>query len=114
MLQPTRPVFWRFVLLMTFLFVLLAIWNLIGLAERLNVQISTRPSWFGAVFALGLFGAILLVGLAAGFSKASEGLWGWFELPSVIFPKQIGIIIVLAALIGFSIITTLGRFKRIL
>jgi hypothetical protein len=114
MLQPARSTFWRFTLLVTFLFVLLAIWDLIQLAGRLNVQILARPAWLGAVSALGLFDAILLVGFAAGFSKAGERIWGWLEFPSVILPKQIGIILALVGLLGFSMITSLAAFKEIL
>lgn len=113
MLQPTRPAFWRFVLLVTFLFILLAVWNMIDLAGRLNVQILARPAWLGAVSALGLFGTILLLGFATGLSRASERIWRWLELPAIVFPKQFGMIVVLVALFGFSIVTSLAGFKRI-
>ena len=114
MLQPTRPVFWRFVLLVTLLFTLLAVLNLIDLAGRLNVQISERPAWLGALSALGLFAGIFFLGFAMSFSKAGERLWGLIEFPSTIGPGQIGIPIIVLALFGFSIITALGGFKRIL
>ena len=114
MLQPTRPAFWRFVLLVTLLFTLLAGWNLIDLAERLNVQISARPSWLGAMSGLGLFSTIVLWGVAGSFSTSREKFWGILELPSTILPKSIGGILIVAGLIGFSFVTSLDRFKQIL
>jgi hypothetical protein len=114
MLQPTRPVFWRFVLGVTFLFTLLAGWNLIDLARRLNIQIWARPSWLGVVSGLGLIGLILLVGFSMGFSRTRERLWNFLELPSTISPKPIGFFIIVIGLIGFSFITFLNSFKRIL
>ena len=94
---------------MTFVFVLLAIWNLIHLAGRLNVQILARPNWLGVVSALGLFNAILLWGVVSG-----ERIVGWLELPSTRLPKPIGIILALVGLIGFSLITALTTFKELL
>jgi hypothetical protein len=114
MFQPTRLVFWRFVLLLTLLFILLAGWNLIDLAGRFNVQILERPNWVGALSALGLFVGIVLIGCITSFAKAGEKLWGLLELPSTMFPKPIGSLITVAALIGFSILTSLAGFKRIL
>ena len=114
MLQPTRPAFWRFVLLVTLLFTLLAGWNLIDLAERLNVQISTRPSWLGTMSGLGLFSTIVLFGFAGSFSTAREKFWGILELPFRILPKPIGAILIVAGLIGFSFVTSLDSFKQIL
>src|SRR5574341_431517 len=114
MLQPNRPTFWRFVIFVTFLFTVLAGWNLIDLAGRLNVQISERPAWLGALSALGLFAGIILLGFVMSFSRVGERLLGLLEFPSTIRPRQIGIPIIALALFGFSIITALGGFKRIL
>ena len=114
MLQPTRPAVWRFVLLVTLLFTLLAGWNLIDLAGRLNVQISVRPSWLGAVSGLGLFSAMALLGFAVSFSTSRERIWGILELPATILPKQIGVILAVASLVGFSFFTSLDSFKQIL
>jgi len=109
MLQPARSAFWRFVLFVTFLFALLVIWNLIELAGRLNVQILARPSWLRAVAALGLFDAILLLGFVSG-----ERIFGLLELPSLRLPKQIGIMLALIGLLGFSMVTMLSMFKQLL
>lgn len=114
MLQPTRPAFWRFVLLVTFLFTGLAGWNLIDLARRLNVQILERPAWLGALSVLGLFAGIILLGFAVSFSRAGDKLCGLFEIPSTVRPGQIGILLIVVALFGFSIVTALSGFKRIL
>jgi hypothetical protein len=113
MLQPTRPAFWRFVLLVTFLFTLLAGWNLIVMAGRLNVQILERPAWWSAVSALGLFAGINLLGFALSFSKVGEKLWRLLEISATVRPRQIGIFILVLSVFGFSIVTSLAGFKRI-
>jgi len=114
MIQPPRPIFWRFVLLTTCLFALLTGWNLINLAGRLNVQILARPAWLGALVALGSFAGVILLGYWASFSKTQEKLYGFLEWPSNIFLRQIGIGVLLIASIGFSITTSLAGFQKIL
>ena len=113
-LQPSRSTFWRYVFLVTFLLSLMAVWNLIDLAQRLNVDILSRPAWFGALICLGLFASAMLLGFAAGFSNLQERLWKFLELPATRLPRWIGIGVCFVALIGFSLITSLSGFKRVL
>ena len=114
MIHPTRSTFWRSVLLVTCLLVLMASWNLVDLAQTLNIQIFSRPSWLGVLACLGLFAGALLLGLTASFSKMQEKLWGFLELPATRLPEWIGVGLCLVALVGFSIITALAGFKRVL
>lgn len=114
MIQPTRSTFWRFVLMVTCLLVLTASWNLVDLAQRLNVQIFSRPSWLGVLACLGLFAGLMLLGLIISISKKQEKLWGLLELPATRLPKWISVGLCLVALVGFSIITSFAGFKRIL
>jgi len=92
----------------------MAVWNLIDLAQRLNVDILSRPAWFGALICLGLFASAMLLGFAAGFSNLQERLWKFLELPATRLPRWIGIGVCFVALIGFSLITSLSGFKRVL
>lgn len=110
MALPTRSAFWRFILLVTCLFAVLAGWNLIDLAGRLNVQILARPAWLAAVSALGLLAVTTLRGGTAGREK----VWGFLELPSKILPKQLGMVLLMIGLTGFSMVTALAGFRNIL
>jgi len=116
MIQPSRSAFWRFILFATFLFAVLAGWNLIDLARRLNVHILSRPSWLAALACLGLFAGIVLSGFIVSFFDARERIWDLLELPATSsrFPRKIGIVIALVSLIGFSIVTSLGGFQKLL
>src|SRR5262245_10336062 len=114
MFQPARPAFWRFVLLVTALLALLADLNLINLAEQLGVRIFSSSSWMGAIFVLGLIAGLLLLGFAVSFSRMQDSVWGFLEFIPSIVSKQIGLLIIFAASIGFSVVTALPGFKRIL
>ena len=92
----------------------MAIWNLIDLAQRLNVDIFSRPAWFGPLIGLSLFAGTLLLGFAAGLSNLQEKLWQFLELPATRLPTWTGLGICLVALIGFSLVTSLVGFKRVL
>jgi hypothetical protein len=114
MLQPTRSAFWRLILLVTFLFVLLTTWNLIDLAGQLNVRILSRPSWLSALITLGFVAATILLGYLTSFSKSREQLWTFFESPTEFVPRTFGVILFLIGLVGFSSITYLRSFKELL
>lgn len=116
MIQPARPVFWRFILLATFLLIVLAGWNLIQIAGNLNVDIPARPSWVAALGGLSLFAGIVLSGFIASFSRLGERLWGLLELPSFLdrVPRAVGAVMALAGVAGFSILSALGGFQKIL
>lgn len=116
MIQPARPVFWRFILFVTFLFVVLAGWNLIRIAGKLNVDILARPSWVTPLAGLGIFAVIVLSGFIASFSGSREKLWKFLELSSLLdrLPTAIGAIIALMGVAGFSILSALDGFQKIL
>ncbi len=114
MLQPTRSTFWRFILLITFLLIVLTGWNLIDLAAQLDVQILARPSWLSALITLGFVAAIMAMGYGISFSKSQDKLWDFLEAPTTLVPKLFGVILLLVGLIGFSSITYLRSFKELL
>lgn len=116
MIQPARPAFWRFMLLATFLFTILAGWNLIQIAGKLNVDISARPSWTAALAGMSLFAGVVLSAFIASFSKLREKLWEFLELSSLPdrLPRAVGAIMALTGVAGFSILSALGGFQKIL
>lgn len=116
MIQPTRPAFWRFILFVTFLLSVLAGWNLIYLAGKLEVDILSRPTWIAALSCLFLFAGIMLLGFIISYSNVRDSLWDLLELPptSSHLPRAIGIVIFLVGLTGFAIVTSIGGFQKIL
>jgi hypothetical protein len=116
MIQPSRPVFWRFILLTTFLLSILAGWNLIQIADELSVDIPARPSWVAALTGLSLFAMMVLAGLILSCSKLRERLWGLLELSWFLerLPRMAGAVMVLAGVAGFSILSSLDSFQKIL
>lgn len=115
MIQPARSTFWRFILLATFLLAILAGWNLIQIAEKLNVDILARPSWTAALAGMSLFAGVIFSGFIASFSKLREKLWELLELTSTLdrLPQTVGVVIILAGVAGFSTLTALAGFQKI-
>lgn len=115
MIQPARSTFWRFILLATFLLSILAGWNLIQIAGKLNVDILARPSWTAALAGMSLFAGVVLSGFIASFSKLREKLWELLELTSTLdrLPRTVGALIVLAGVAGFSILSAQSGFQKI-
>ena len=112
-IQPVRDSFWRFVLLITLVFVLLAGWNLIDLAGRLNVDIISRPSWVAALSSLGLLAGFLTTGLLISLTSRTDKVWNLIEIPQSL-PLLVGIILSITGLIGFSSVISLGSFQKLL
>lgn len=83
--QPSRLTFWRFVLLITAISSVLAIWDLISLARDLNVVILTSRSWVGIIITLGIFGLAALLILALTGPHTRERILSLLE-----FPAQMG------------------------
>lgn len=110
---PSRPAFWRVILIVTAALPLLSIWNLITLAAELGVNITTSISWLAGIGVLVLLSALALIGLAIGFSKAGESLWAWIEAFGR-FRTWFGIALTLVALAGFPLVSANPFFLRIL
>ncbi|MEB2333976.1 MAG: hypothetical protein OZ914_06650 [Anaerolineaceae bacterium] len=110
---PSRSTFWRVILIVTAALPLLSIWNLINLAAKLNVNLSTQTSWQAGIAALAMLTLLALLGLGASFTKTGDQLWGRVEALSFI-QKKIGIVIIIVALIGFPLVIANSFFQQIL
>jgi len=76
--NPSRPILLRSILLITAGLSLLAVWDLIDLAHRLGVELSSSINWMGMLAALSVLAALALFGTVVGFSKVGERLWPRF------------------------------------
>lgn len=110
---PSRSSFWRVILVVTAALPLLSIWNLINLAARLGVDISTRISWQAGIAALAILSSLALLGLGISFTKTGDSLWGRVEALGFI-QKKIGIVVIIIALAGFPLVITNSFFQEIL
>lgn len=104
---PSRPVLLRTILLITALLSLLAVWDLVGLARRLGVDLRSSVNWMGMLAALGGLAASALIVGVTGFSKAGEGLLSRAVTDRRIqdFPRWVGIPLIAAALVSYSLFT---------
>lgn len=104
---PSRPVLLRTILLVTALLSLLAVSDLIGLAQRLGVVLSSSINWMGMLAALGGLAASALLGGVASFSKAGEGLLSRFVADVRIrdIPRWVGLPLISIALVSYSLFT---------
>jgi len=109
---PSRSIFWRVILIVTAALPLLSIWNLIDLAEKLGVNISTQTSWQASIAALAILTLLALLGLGVSL-KSGNQLWGRVEALGFI-QKRIGIVIIVIALIGFPLVISNSFFQQIL
>lgn len=110
---PSRLTFWCVILIVTAALPLLSILNLIDLAEKLGVNISTQTSWQAGIAALAMLTLLALMGLGASFTKTGDQLWGRVEALGFI-QKRIGIVIIVAALMGFPLVISNSFFQQIL
>ena len=105
--NPSRPVLLRSILLVTAALSLLAVWDLIGLAQRLGVDLRASLNWMGMLTALSALAVLALLGVAVSFSKAAQGLWSRFAVDvwSRGIPQWVGIPLLSIALVFYSLFT---------
>jgi hypothetical protein len=111
-IPPSRSTFWRVTLIVTAALPLLSIWNLVNLAARLGVDISTRTAWQAGIAALGMLALLALLGLGISL-KSGEQFWGRVEALDRLH-KWIGIPLVVIAAAGFPLVITTPFFKEVL
>lgn len=110
---PSRSTFWRVILVVTAALPLLSIWNLINLAAKLDVNLSTQTSWQAGIAVLAILTSLALLGLGVSFTKTGDQLWGRVEALGFI-QKKFGIVIIVVALIGFPLVIANSFFQQIL
>jgi len=102
MTQPSRLTFWRSVLLLTTLLPFLVIWQLVGLAEKLDVIIFASKSWMGLLTVLGVGGLTALLALASTCFRARERMLSLAEMPARV--RWSGFLLLPLALIGYTLV----------
>lgn len=105
--NPSRPVLLRTILLITGGLSLLAVWDLVGLAHRLGVDLRSSFNWMGMLAALGVFAGLALLGVTVSFSKAGEGLVSRIAIDVWCrgLPRWVGIPLFIIALVFYSLFT---------
>lgn len=106
-LQPSRPVLLRTILLVTSALSLLSVWNLVGLAQRLGVDLGSSRNWMGMLATLGGLATAALLGSVVGFSKAGDRPLARLvaNLPIPDIPRWVGIPLIFISLISYSLFT---------
>jgi len=100
--QPSRPVFWRTALAITAIFVFMAIWQFVGLAEELDVIITSSISWMGLLATLAIIGLSALLALTSTWFRTRERTLSRLEIPARY--RWLGFFLVSLALIGYILI----------
>ena len=104
---PSRRVVWLSALLITGALSLLAVRDLIRLAERLGVDLGANFNWMAALSMLSLLGVAAIIAAFASLSNAAEGLFsrmvatGWGKR----IPPWAGVALFTAGLISYSLFT---------
>jgi hypothetical protein len=104
--QPSRLTFWRFVLGVTAALPLLSIYQLLGRANVLGVDLAASSAWMGLMLGFILTGLVLLSFLAATWSRDRERILSFLEFPARLQDRLrwIGILLFSLALVGFTIV----------
>ena len=113
LIPPSRSTFWRTILAVIAGLSALSIPDLFNSAQKLGVNISTSVTWLAGIFLFGAIALLALLGLAVGFTKKAEQLWGWLEAFDFI-QKYFGLALLILALIGFPLLVSNAFFKNVL
>ena len=110
--QPSRLTFWRSVLLLTTALPFLAIWQLLRLADELNVVVTASKSWLGLLILLGLGGFAALLALAFTCFRTRERFLSLFEIPAQV--GRFGFFLLPLVLMGYTLIFAIPFIRDIL
>jgi hypothetical protein len=116
LIPPSRLTFWRSGFALTWLLPFLAIYQIVGSVEKLGVDLSVSRPWQGLVAGLALMGLLSLALLALTWSRHRERIHFLAEFPEHTAPGRswVGIILVAAALAGFSVLFMIPTIQRLL
>jgi hypothetical protein len=106
LILPSRLIFWRSVFALTGLLPFLAIYQILGSAEKLGVDLSVSRPWQGLVAGLALVGLLSFFLCALSFSRYRERPLSLMELPDRVPPGRswMGVFLVVVALAGYSVL----------
>ena len=112
MTQPSRLTFWRSALALTVVLPFLAIWDLLYLANDLNVVIFSSKSWMGALSVLAIGGFAALLVLTSTCFRTRERILSLLEFPARF--RWLGFFLIPISLLGYTIIFTLPFSRDLL
>jgi len=112
MTHPPRLTFWQSALTLTTLLPFLAIWDLLRLAEELDVIVISSKSWMGGISVLAIGGLCALLILISTCFRARERTLSLLEFPARI--RWLGFFLVPLALTGYTVVFTLPFSRDLL
>jgi len=110
--QPPRLTFWRSVLLLSAVPPFLAIWQLLRLAEELDVIVLESRSWMGLLVAIGAWGIVALLALVSTYFRAREWLLSLMEIPARV--RWTGTFLLPIALVGYTLLFAIPFIRNLL
>ena len=108
---PSPLTFWRSLFALTGMLAFLSGVQILGGAAELGVDLSASAPWQGLLLLIGLLGIASFILLAVTWSGYAERIFSIRESPERVTNRWVGIIPVLVALIGFSILSMLPFFQ---
>jgi hypothetical protein len=102
MTQPSRLTFWRSVLLLTTVLLCLTIWQLLRLADDLDVIILASKSWMGLLVVLGSGGFAALLTLTSTCLRTRERTLSLLEFPARL--RWPGFFLLPLAIAGYTLV----------
>ena len=104
-IQPSRLTFWRFVFSLTASLSFLSVYQILGSANQLGVDLSSSRSWVGLVVLLSLLGLSSLFFFAATWSHYRGSVLSVAEIPERVSSRLhwISLLALTVALAGYSI-----------
>jgi len=112
MTQPSRLTFWRSVLTFTTVLPFLSIWDLLRLAQELDVVVLASKSWMEALSLLAIGGFTALLILTWTLFRTRERTLSLLELPARF--RWLGFFLLPFGLIGYTIVFTLPFSRDLL
>lgn len=112
-LLPSRLTFWRCLFALTGLLAFLSVMQILEGAENMGVNLAISAAWQGLIFLLGLLGTASFLLLTLTWSRYGERILSFAEAPERLASKSnwVGILPVLVALTGFTILCMLPFFQ---
>jgi len=102
MTQPSRLTFWRSVLLLTTVLLCLTIWQLLRLADDLDVIVLASKSWMGLLLILGVGGLAALLFLTSTCFRTRERILSLLEFPAQL--HWVGLFLLPLAIAGYTLV----------
>ena len=105
-IQPSRLTFWRSVFALTTALSFLSVSQILVGAPKLGVDLFISKAWMGLVVVLTLLGSLLLLSLAATWSRYQERILSLAEFPQRVSASMhwISLLVLTLSLVGFTII----------